>query len=74
MKYRIDIFSDCGRWAALVKRVYVEVESAEQALQIAKNTAKQGQGYEIMQVAQQISKKFPKGFFSKSLCPSGKTV
>lgn len=48
MKFRIDIFSDCSRWATLIKRVYVEVESVEQALQIAKSMAKQGQGYEVM--------------------------
>lgn len=51
MKYRIDIFSDCSRWATLIKRVYVEVENTEQALQIAKNMARQGQGHEVMQVA-----------------------
>lgn len=51
MKYRIDIFNDCSRWAALIMRVYVEVENAEQALQIAKNMARQGQGHEVMQVA-----------------------
>lgn len=57
MKYRIDIFSDCSRWATLIKRVYVEVENAEQALQIAKNMAKQGQGYEVMQVASDFPNK-----------------
>ena len=51
MKYRIDILSDCSKWATLIKRVYMEVESAEQALQIAKNMARPGQGYEVMQVA-----------------------
>ncbi len=50
MKYRIDIFNDCSRWAALIMRVYVEVENVEQALQIAKSIARQGQGYEVMQV------------------------
>lgn len=51
MKYRIDIFSDCSKWATLISRVYAKAESAEQALQIAKNMARQGQGYEVMQVA-----------------------
>lgn len=51
MKYRIDIFSDCSRWATLVWRFYVEVKDGEEAFQIARRVAKQNQGFEIMEVA-----------------------